>query len=166
MVNSILRRVPARIEGENFGREGRDVSYGVKEPGKRSEFYRIEEPVPVNARESARRRADQFITLNADEWTACTIDSGASTNCVITIKARVKNAPAEAQLVVGERTLEVKLTPGTWLEIKLGSVPLARGANRLKWIIRQGTVDLDWLDVAEGGKQTRPAVPLAKSDGG
>ncbi len=166
VVNSMLRRAPARIEAENFGHGGLNVSYSVKDAGAHSEFYRVDEPVRVNARESGRRRSDQFITLKASEWTAYTIDSGASTNCAITLRVRAENAPAEAQLVVGDRILDVKITQGTWTDIKLGLVSLDRGANRLKWIVKQGTVDLDWLDVAGTGQQSSRLDPVSGSGGG
>jgi aryl-phospho-beta-D-glucosidase BglC (GH1 family) len=160
VVNSMLRRMPARIEGENFGHGGPNISYGVKDVGGRSEFYRQDEPVRVNARETGRRRSDQFITLNAAEWTSYTISSEAATNCSISIMARAQNVPAEAQLLVGDSVLDVKITPGTWTEIKLGPASLTRGTNRLKWIIKQGTVDLDWLNVAESEKQSADVDPV------
>jgi hypothetical protein len=39
------------------------------------------------------------------------------------------------------------VSENTWKEIKVGTIQFSRGANRLKWTVKQGTADLDWIDV-------------------
>jgi hypothetical protein len=147
VVNAMMRRVPSRIEAENFGHNGPGISYSVRNPNRRSKFYRHDEPVVINVGESQRPRSYQYITLEPTEWTAYSIDSNAAQNCEITFRVRAASSPAEAELVVGEKMIPVKVTGSTWSEIKLGSVPFNQGPNRLKWSVKQGTVDLDWIDV-------------------
>jgi hypothetical protein len=147
VVNAMMRRVPSRIEAENFGHNGPGISYSVRNPNRRSKFYRRDEPVVINVGESQRPRSYQYITLEPTEWTAYSIDSNAAQNCEITFRVRAASSPAEAELVVGEKTIPVKVAGNTWSEIKLGSVPFNQGPNRLKWSVKQGTVDLDWIDV-------------------
>lgn len=159
VVNAMLRRAPARIEGENYGHGGQGISYSVKDAAQHSRFYRLEEPVPINSRASGRRRSGQYITLQTTEWTAYTIQSESAEDSSVTLRVRAENSPAEAQLVVGDRVLDVDLPQTTWREIKLPGVPLSRGANHLKWIVRRGTVDLDWLDIRVPEK-TRQAADL------
>jgi hypothetical protein len=147
VVNAMLRKVPGRIEAENFGHNGSGISYHVKNATQRSKFYRTGEAVPISVGETRRPHSSQFITLSGTEWTAYTIDSTSQQDCEIIVRARATNAPAVAELTIGEKTIQVNVTDNTWKEIKFGPVPFSRGANRLKWLVKQGTADLDWIDV-------------------
>jgi hypothetical protein len=142
----MMRRVPSRIEAENFGHNGPDISYSVKNAARHSKFYRRDEPVTINVGESQRPRSYQYITLEETEWTAYSIDSNAGQNCEITVRARAA-APAAAELTVGEKSIPVKVSESAWTEIKLGVAQFNQGSNRLKWTAKQGTVDFDWIDV-------------------
>jgi hypothetical protein len=156
----MLRRVPGRIEAENFGHNGSGISYHVKNTTQRSKYYRTGEPVPIYVGESRRPRSSQFITLSATEWTAYTIDSISQQDCEIIIRARATNAPAQVDLSVGEKTVGVTVSDSAWKELKVGAVQFSRGANRLKWLVKEGTADLDWIDVRSGinpsNRQRRP----------
>ena len=148
----MLRKVPSRIEAENFGHNGSGVSYHVKNTTQRSKYYRTGDPVPINVGESRRPRSSQFITLSATEWTAYTINSTSQQDCEVIVKARATNASAQVELIVGEKTVPLTLSDNTWKEIKVGAIQFARGANRLKWFVKQGIADLDWIDVRSGFK--------------
>jgi Cellulase (glycosyl hydrolase family 5) len=147
VVNAMLRKVPGRIEAENFGHNGSSISYHVKNTTQRSKFYRTGEPVPISVGESRRPRSSQFITLSGTEWTAYTIDSTSQQDCEVIVRARATNAPVVAELTIGEKAVGVNLTDTAWKEIKVGAIPFSRGVNRLKWLVKQGTADLDWIDV-------------------
>jgi endoglucanase len=159
VVNAMLRRIPSRIEAENYSHNGPGVSYNVKDTTRRSKYYRTGEPVPVNVSESRRPRSSQFITLAATEWTSYAIDSTAQQDCDIIVRVRSSSAPAQAELSVGEKTVSVKIAENDWKEIKVSAIQFNRGANRLKWEVKQGTVDLDWIDVKESAKAQQSKVP-------
>ena len=161
VVNALMRRIPSRIEAENFGQNGRGISYFVKNSSQRSKYYRVNEPVPVSIGDSQRPRSSQYITLKESEWTAYTIDSAATQKCEITLRARAAGGPAEAELMIGERPLTVKISSNEWAEIKLGTAQFNRGANRLKWLVKQGTADLDWIEVNESKETEQSAVRRA-----
>ena len=165
VVNAMFHRAPARIEAENYGHEGPGVSYFVKNPKARSSNYRVDEPVPVQAEESRRPRSAQYVSLMATEWTAYTIASDSTQQRTVSLRARAPGGPAEATLQVGERSLEVKLQQKDWSEISLGLVPFSRGPNRIRWSIKQGTADLDWIDVGETDKR-QPSATLPSASGG
>ena len=131
----------------------------VKNLNQRSKFYRVNEPVPVSINESQRPRSSQYITLKETEWTAYTIDSASTRDCEITLRARAGGAPAQAELMIGERALTVKIDASDWAEIKLGSARFNRGPNQLKWIVNQGAADLDWIEIKESAKSEESAVP-------
>lgn len=147
VVNAMFRRAPARIEAENFGQGGAEVSYHVTNGLTRSKFYRLEQPVTIITEESGRRRSLQYVVLSTGEWTAYTIDSQAFKEWNITAKARAKELPAEAKLFINGREVGLKLSSKEWAEVKLGTLQLKAGANQLKWMVTQGQVDLDWIAV-------------------
>jgi len=157
VVNAMLRRAPARIEAENFGRQGLGISYAVSNGSSRSRFYRVDEPVTIMAEESQRPRSSQYITLSAAEWTAYMISSDAPKLWDITGRVRAGKLPAEGKLFINEQAFDVKITEQGWVEKKLGTVPLKAGLNNLKWMITRGTADLDWLGVELPKKQPEAA---------
>jgi hypothetical protein len=72
------------------------------------------------------------------------------------VKVKTATSPAEAQLVVGNQTRDVRISENSWSEIKLDAIALEQGTNRLVWRVKSGTVDLDWLDLSpdESGRQS------------
>jgi hypothetical protein len=148
VVNAMLRQAPARIEGENFGQEGLNKSYFVKDARRRSKVYRPSEPVMVTSLGTNRWQSGQFITLGPTEWTAYTIRSGAPKEYRLALRAKAADAPAEAQIAVGDQVRSVTISGSAWSEIKLGVVALAQGPNRLVWRVQSGVADLDWLDLS------------------
>jgi len=166
VVNAMLRRVPGRIEAENFGYGGSNVSFAVKNKAQRSKFYRLDEPVRVNVQETQRRRSAQSILLAADEWTAYQINNDKSRACAITVRVRSAEAPAEAQLRFKDQSLNVTIRDQSWTEVKLDPVVLAQGLNEIKWLVKRGTVELDWLDIqpVEDVQQAGRAVPANQAN--
>jgi hypothetical protein len=150
VVNAMLRRAPVRIEAENYGQQGLNVSYFVTDTNAHSQFYRPAEPVKITATDSGRQRSRQFITLNANEWTAYTVASEQRASYEVTLHLRAQAAPAEAELIVNGNALNVKIPSAAWVEIPAGTISLNRGANHLKWLVQQGEVDLDWIEVTTG----------------
>jgi hypothetical protein len=159
VVNAMLRRVPSRIEAENYGRGGRGISYAVKDAPRPSKYYRTGEPVPINVGEGRRPRSSQFITLSATEWTAYTIESSEQQDCEIVARVRAPGAPAQAELSVGDKAFALNVTDNGWKELKVATTQFSRGANRLKWTVNQGTADLDWIDVKPSAKSQQSDAP-------
>jgi endoglucanase len=146
VVNAIFRRVPGRVEAENYGHEGPNQSYFVKDPAQKSKFYRISEPVPVEPITAGNRRgAEQGIKLSEQEWTAYTIHSLAAQDYAAALKAKAEGGPAVVELSSGGRTQEVTITGTDWREIPLQAISLSQGANRLKILVKSGVVSLDWI---------------------
>jgi len=162
VVNAMLRRAPARIEAENFGQEGLNKSYFVSPAGRNSNHYRSSEPVAITSGEAVRRQSDQYVTLSAKEWTAYSITSESPKSYTLTVKVKAGDAPAEAQLLVGDQVRKVAIAGDGWIEIKLDAVALAQGVNRLKWLVTRGVVDLDWFELrpVEKGEQAAGRNPV------
>ena len=163
IVNSMLHHVPVRIEAENYGHEGLNHSYLVNDAKAHSEFYRTDEPVRVEPTDPAQPQGGLCISLQKGEWTAYTINCDAQTNCSLTFRVRAVDGPAEAQLAIGSQSLNLKLVANNWTEIQPGSLPFHHGSNRLKWIIKQGTADLDWIEVKETAQNLVQPILSAKA---
>jgi hypothetical protein len=155
VVNAMLRRAPVRIEGENYGAEGLNRSFFVRDDKRRSEFYRRSEAVPISLLEANRRRPGQYVTLKDNEWTAYNVASEAPSTYELKARARAIHGPAEVQITLGEQVRRGTISTNGWSEINFGEVALARGSNRLTWLVKSGAADLDWLEVEPAGMGSR-----------
>jgi endoglucanase len=161
VVNSMMRRVPARIEAENYGEEGQNISYFVKNPGEHSKYYRLSDPVSVTAAGAGRSQSWQYISLNSSEWTSYTVSSDAPRDYQIVVKAKAAHDPATVEIQIGDEFRTVTLSNSNWSEITIGTAALSSGANHLKWIVKSGSADLDWIQLnpPEAGQRAASGIP-------
>jgi endoglucanase len=147
VVNAMFRQVPGKVEAKNYGQEGLNKSYFVKDDDKNAKYYRKTEPVQISSTGTNRQNTEQVITLNAGEWTAYTI--GCTTNCdyETVVRVRAENIPAEAQLMIDDLACDVKISTNAWSEINLGPHSLSSGQHHLKWVVESGVVQLDWFEL-------------------
>lgn len=148
VVNAIFRRVPGRVEAENYGHEGLNRSYYVKDTTQKSKFYRTAEPVPVELFErSGRRSSSQGIRLTAQEWTTYTVNSESARSFETSMRVKAESEPAAVEVICNGRTQGAVPVTGTdWAELKLKPLSLASGTNQFKLLVRQGTVSFDWVE--------------------
>jgi alpha-L-rhamnosidase len=161
VVNAMLRRVPAKIEGENYGQAGLNQSYFVHDTNRLSKFYRQSEPVAVTSRATIiSKQTDQNITLNAQEWTAYSITSDSRQDFGVNVRVKAVDAPAEAQLISGSQVRSLTIPQNTWQEIKLDAITLVQGNNQLKWQVISGVADMDWIELSPAGKNQPALAPV------
>jgi hypothetical protein len=152
VVNALFRRVPGKVEAENYARQGSGKSYLLNAPTKNADRYRKSEPVPVESADDSgsRRFAGQAIRLSAGEWTSYDINSLEAQAYDLTIKIKTDHQPAEVQLSINDDGADssqtVSINEGGWQEMKLDKVRLNKGSNRLKLIVKKGATRIDWLD--------------------
>lgn len=161
VVNSMMRRAPARIDAGNYGQEGPNKSYFVKNPAQHSKFYRRSDPVSISVTAAGRWQSSQYITLDSSEWTSYTISSEAAKTYQVIVRAKAANGPTTVELTIGGQVRTVTLSDTNWSEVSIGTVPLAPGTNRLKWEIKNGAADLAWIDLrpARVGQQAASGLP-------
>ena len=151
-MSALFRRVPGRVEAENYGHEGPDKSYRVNNPEKNASLYRKSEAVLVEPVEGSGSRgsAGQAIRLTAGEWTSYDINSLEANSYAVTIKIKTDHPPAAFKLFVNDRnsdTLQsVAVSEQGWQELKLNSVRFTKGSNRVKLTVEDGTISIDWLE--------------------
>jgi aryl-phospho-beta-D-glucosidase BglC (GH1 family) len=160
VVNAMMRRVPARIEAENYGEQGLNKSYFVKDPERHSKFYRIAEPVSVGVTGGNRWQSGQYISLDSTEWTSYTISSDAPKACEIVVKAKAASGPATLEIAVGGEAKTVTISTNGWSEIPVGLVNVAQGGNQLKCTVKSGAADVDWIELNPAEKGERASSDL------
>jgi hypothetical protein len=148
VVAAIFRRIPGKVEAENYGHEGLGKSFFVKDNAKKAESYRTSEPVPIKPveMEGDRRRSGQAIQLVAEEWTAYTATSLTSRDYSGVVKVKAETTPVVLQLSVNDWTKKLAVAGGNWLEVKVDAMPFNEGANRIRLEVKAGAVCVDWLD--------------------
>nr|MBD3620779.1 hypothetical protein [Sunxiuqinia sp.] len=149
VVNAILRRVPLRIEAENYGHDGMDESYFVYDNKAQSENYRTQEPVPVvvTANVEETRTSEQAIQLKAGEWTSYQVESLQAAAYQFSLRAQVLSGNAQLELMLNGEKLELELEGDQWTIESLGKQNFVQGNNQIKLQVNQGEVLVDWLDV-------------------
>ena len=151
VVNALFRRVPGKVEAENYGHEGPDKAYLVKAPMRNASQYRKSEPVPVEPVDGSGRRGSsgQAIRLSEGEWTAYSVNCLEAKTYALTIKVRTDHLPAAFTLSSNDSradTQKVTISEEGWQELKLNPVSFVKGSNRVKLIVEDGTVSIDWLE--------------------
>ena len=141
VVNALFRRVPGKVEAENYGHEGLNHSYFVKDSGQPAKYYRTSEPVPIELVDNS----GQAIRLGADEWTAYVINSPEARNYALAVRAKAVSAPAVFEISVNGSSQEITVTDKGWIELKLEPVRLVSGANQLKLTVKSGAAAFDWM---------------------
>jgi len=147
VVNAILRRVPGRIEAENYGHQGPGRSYFVKDGEQKAKYYRTSEPVPIVALDpdDTRLHAGQCIRLGEGEWTAYEVDTRGYGQLRVTIRAKAEVVPAAFEISCDDMGREVSIAQTGWNEIDLDTVELAEGTHRVVLTVRRGTICFDWI---------------------
>jgi len=148
VVSALFHRVPGRVEAENYGHDGLDKSYFVADCSQKARYYRTSEPVPIDQPTTGESlgNPEQFIKLNAAEWTSYSVNSQKARSYAVVVKAKAQSAPAAFRLSSNDSAQDVTITESGWVELKLSPVALAEGSNRLKLLVKQGTVYFDWVD--------------------
>lgn len=148
VVNAIFRRAPGRVEAENYGHDGLNQSYFVKDASQRSKLYRTSEPVIVEAIEGGGRGgSQQGIRLNEQEWTAYAIHSLTAREYPAVLRAKADSGTSVVAVSLGSHTQDVTVSQSEWTEIPLAALSLSEGVNRVKILARSGAVHLDWISL-------------------
>jgi endoglucanase len=145
VVDALLRRVPGRVQAEDYGHEGAEKSYHVLDLKKLSADYRKSEPVQIEPL-GWRAQEGQAVVLAPGEWTAYGVNSREEKAYTLTARFRGGSVLGKLRITVGDQTVEAIASGPTWTEIKLGDVSLKKGENRVQIEAEQGTVAIDWLD--------------------
>jgi endoglucanase len=149
VVNSMLRRVPLKLEAENYGHDGYLISYLVKDTVNHASDYRKTEPVKIQVTESDKkaRVSTQFITLEAGEWTAYKCKSTEKHRFDVSLQIKAVDQPAEIILWINGQSNELKVNSTDWSDLKIEEQIFRKDENELKFEVKKGSVNLDWINI-------------------
>jgi len=144
--NSILVRVPAKIEAENYGHDGFNRSYFVADTLSKAEFYRKNEPVQIrlDSKNEAQLSSEQSVELKATEWVSYNFESLDAKKYELVIRASA-DAPAKINIFINGKKIPVQITATVFNEMMAGIYKLKKGANTVQIKVLSGKVKLDWF---------------------
>ncbi len=152
IVHALFRRLPVRVEAENFGHDGPDKSFSVKETSGKSQHYRQTEEVPIvvsDADGGHQRESHQYIRLTDNEWTSYEVNSPAAQPYSVVIRVKATRLPATFTFSFNDQQEELELNDKSWTEKKAGIVNATPGSNRMALQVKSGTILFDWIDVEQ-----------------
>ncbi|MGB3007113.1 MAG: cellulase family glycosylhydrolase [Chitinophagaceae bacterium] len=145
--NAILTRVPAKIEAENYGFNGFNHSYFVLDTANKSKFYRKNEPVQIklDSKEKEQFWSEQSIELQQSEWVVYNFESLDKKKHQLSIKASAVVAPTSLTIWINKKKVLVNVISKDFLEQTIGNYKLNKGKNKVKILVKSGTLKLDWF---------------------
>ncbi len=151
VVNSMFRRIPARIEAENYGHHGYGQSYVVADTSHRSAFYRTLEPVPIETINFTENQfwSDQCVVLNHGEWLKYSFDNASGDKAGLQMRFQARSADAVADFILNGQTYPISPFSADWQEVDLGILPVKEKANEVQFRVQKGTVAFDWMEFTE-----------------
>jgi aryl-phospho-beta-D-glucosidase BglC (GH1 family) len=150
VVNAMLRRLPLKLEAENYGHDGEGVSYKVNNPSEMSKTYRTKEPVKIETisqqRQGEGRRGGggQAVRLAAGEWTSYKIESDRQMSYNLTLKSK---GAGLIILTVNNITTKIELTDSEWNEKQLPAFSFLKGENTIKIEASSSEILVDWINI-------------------
>jgi hypothetical protein len=107
--------------------------------------------VPIELVDGSGRRGSsgQAIRLSEGEWTVFSVNSLEAKTYALTIKVKTDHLPAAFTLSSNDSSHDnqkVTISEQGWQELKFNPVSLIKGSNRVKLMVEDGTVNVDWLE--------------------
>lgn len=151
VVNAIFRRIPGKVEAENYGHLGFNNSYFVEDTAFRSERYRVTEPVPIQTigKDKKAQLSQQYIVLKTGEWTAYTITSLKKRVYACNLQIKPLTAPVRISISVSGQRWDVEVEEKNWQVISPGVLGFEAGENEVRIHVDRGKAAIDWFDFAE-----------------
>jgi aryl-phospho-beta-D-glucosidase BglC (GH1 family) len=147
VTNAILTQIPGKIEAENYGHQGYNNSYYVKDTMKMSGQYRKSEPVQIKLIECKNESeiSEQFVNLQKTEWVVYNFRSLEKRNYQITIKTSADIVPAKIKVQINDQIIENTVINKDLTELNLGNYYLNKGDNKVRIQILSNSLNIDWI---------------------
>ena len=149
VVNAMMCRIPLKIEAENYGHNGLNISYFVNDTIFKSKNYRTEEPVPVQLLSFNKQHlsSEQSIKLKDNEWTKYNFESSENVSYTVILKLKALNGKAKIEVKLNGKPLEINVDDPNWIEQNLGRHIFIKGANELQLFVKSGKLEIDWINI-------------------
>lgn len=149
VVNSMLCRLPLKVEAENYGNDGLNGSYFVNDTTFRAENYRIKEPVPIKliTFNDQHLSSEQAIQLEQNEWVKYEFESLEDISYEVELRVKSDDEKSVIDIFLNEKPISVEANNTSWEEIKIGMLNFKKGMNELKIKIKTGQARIDWINI-------------------
>jgi endoglucanase len=148
VVNSVFRQIPVKVQAENYGHRGLNVSYFVKDTVVRAQSYRVSEPVPISSfTPEGSDNSEQYISLKENEWTVYEVNSTNETVIRGILRVKGGDQPVSVMLELNGSQQKARFTGNGWKDVPLEGLKFRKGINLLKVIVLKGNAHIDWIDL-------------------
>ena len=154
VVDAIFRRVPGRIEAENYGHRGEGNSYVLLDVSQNAQFYRINEPVPIIPinevdKGSRRERAEYAVVLKAGEGLNYEINTTIDRVLKAIVKVKAKSERPIISLALDRKPVQMSQNYSTeqWYYNQSTPMTVKIGRHDLKLMVNRGEVIVDWIEL-------------------
>jgi hypothetical protein len=156
VVTAVFRRVPARIEAENFGHLGEGNSFVIKDTSTLSEYYRTNEPVqivliePDSTNNPKRDGANYGVRLKAGEGLNFAVHTRIDRVMKILVKVKAVS-PQRPIMFMAMDQKPVQLSQNydldQWYYNQSSPMTYKIGKHDLKLMVDRGEVIVDWIEL-------------------
>jgi hypothetical protein len=147
VTNAIFNRIPGKIEAENYGHQGLNYSYFVNDTSKKSQFYRVKEPVKILLNDSTKKEhvSEQYVLLNENEWANYDFNCKESKSYNLSMRTSVEKNGSAAIIRVNGKESEIHINNTDWQEINLGDFLINQGANNINIKAKSNSIKIDFM---------------------
>jgi hypothetical protein len=144
--NAILTRIPGKIEAENYGFDGFNLSYFVLDTAGKSEYYRKNEPVKVklDSKDKTLLWSEQSIELQKSEWVVYNFESPNNKSHRLIIRASAAE-PANLTIWINNKKISFMVSSNELNELTVGDFFVKKGVNKIKMRVNANLLKLDWI---------------------
>lgn len=153
VVNSIFRRLPAKIQAENFGHRGAEQSYHLNKKNSNALYYRTHEPVPIvqleknHAKNWRRNTARYAVELQGGEWLNYEINSPIDQVLLMLLKVKALTADPAVHIEIDGNPIALSSNYKVDAFFYNRSTPttISKGRHDLRLVVDSGRVVVDWM---------------------
>ena len=155
VVNAIFRRVPAKIQAENYGHLRPGNSFVLQDTTAKAQFYRVNEPVPIvqlaadTTGRSRRDNAEYGVLLKAGEGLNYEINSPIDQVLKALVKVKAVTEEPRIFIVLDQKPIIVSqnFETGEWYYNQSTPMTIKTGRHDLKLGVSRGQVIVDWIEI-------------------
>ncbi len=151
VTNAIFRRIPLKIEAENYLHGKYGDTWMVSDTMQTSKYYRTSEFVPVEvisldtARHKRHWNTEQYIVLKNGEWVKYQVNVSKTRDYSVQLKMdNIENRGSVIMTINGHEFI-AKADSSEWEQIDLGKIKLNAGQLNITVKAKDGDIKLDWI---------------------
>ncbi len=153
VTNAIFRRVPLKIEAENYLPGDFNETWFIHDTTQNSKFYRVNEKVPVeliqedSVLDKKRWNSEQCIMLQEDEWVKYAFNVVTPKDYQLTLRLKAIHGIASVQINVNDKEYILDAGENNWSELNSEKISLKSGENSFILKALSDSTKIDWISI-------------------